>query len=96
MQAVSGPLAPAPSLFGKRRMARVEDARIAPPPDALPDEHVGQMLVPQGPRRLSKWASCQTFVSNLTAFWQGLPYRARRRGELGTAWAELWIVFEAE
>ena len=96
LQAVTGPLALAPSLFGKRRMAKAEDVRIAPPPDALPAEHVWQTLVPQGPRRLPQWAGCQAFVTELTAFWQGLPYRARRKGELGTAWAELWIAFEMQ
>ena len=77
-------------------MAKAEDVRIAPPPDALPAEHVWQILVPQGPRRLPQWAGCHAFVTDLTAFWQGLPYRARRRGELGTAWAELWIACEMQ
>ena len=89
---VGGEATPPASIFGKRRMARVEPVTLAL---RAPAGGEGQALqLAYGPLPFSSWQGHESFIANLRGFWAALTFRPRARGVQGTTWVELWIAYE--
>ena len=83
-----------PTIFGRKRM--LKPISVAYLRQCRGEGHPPTPLfqLGYGPLWPSRWERAERFCTHLRAFWQSLHIAPRPRGAQGTAWLELWIIFE--